>query len=725
MSTCKVFYTLALAAVWSIGAAADTVSLSVYARPTHEVLAEVSKQTGLKVEASHGIRDVPLFIEVKDMPAKAFLERLVKITDAEWQRHDDRLVLTREANRLRAALAVETQDRAPRVAEAIRKYLEQNRGQEEWTDAKIEEQVKRDLQTREQMRRQLGERGGFVQTISTSAQTPASSVLFEALRRIPVEALAGIQPGKRLVLSSSPNSLQKPLGYNAAPSIERFMTVQRRVAAALEAAGGSDRRISTDLSSGEIKPVVELIISIQRMTEGEALNFTAYLVAADGSVVAQPRAFISPAPVGAGTAPSGTDHAITLPPESAALLQILKGASPQGSRVAGTFSIALAGTDGNSIMMGGGPGRLPVPEGLAEKMREPTKYDPLSFVAGDLLRGLAQKTGKSVMATLPDSFLGHLSAVGNTSEVNLKALWTHAPLGLQITSNEHGWLIQPRLFAEADRQRVNRAELERLVQSNNRLDDIVRYAPVMSIFGQSSLDTQWTRAMAHTAYRQLSDSIKRPYLRLYGLLPANSRRPARGGGTEMFVNQLAPAARVVAEEILLRSGGIMIMGEGAMAISMDMSTGPQRPATPQIMIYEATEVFPNGIDGSVRLRISTQGEEMLYAIDANDLGEFLTAADLGFRMGVPSGTPGFMSPSFKEYQLADADRIRMQFFVGQTPRGETTLDDQRIRTPISKVTLDTLPPGMKERFDRARKQASEMKFGDFRGGPPANRPPSP
>lgn len=729
MHGCKFFYMIAMGAVVASAQAADTVTLSMYARPLSEVLEKVEQTTGLDLDASVSLRGQPVFIDVKDMPAKVFFERLKKITDAEWEKRGETLVLTRSAHREKLALEVEARDRAPRVAEGIRKFLEANKGREDWSDTALQERVKRDVQTRQELAAQLnGRGGGQIMTMSTNGDSPATSVLYEALRRIPATTFASVQPGKKLVLSSSPNRLQQALPYNPAKTIEQFMVIQSKIAAAVEAAGGNSRdtRISTDLTNGkQTQRVAEMILTIQRQPGGEGFSVVAYLVAPNGDIVAQPRAWITPIQATAGAAPVGTDQSVTLSKESLTLLQLLKvPAATTGTRMEAA-RVAFISTNGSMMAMGGDETkRVAPPEDLAAKLSKPTEFDPLSFVVGEIFSGLATKTGKQLMATVPDSILGSIASQVSGSEVNLKALWSRSSLGLTTTTDENGWLIHPRLFAEADRQRVNRAALEKLINSSQSLGDTARYATVMSDgWGSLSLDYLWIKLMAFTSHKLLDDGQKRPFVKIYGHLPENSRQPALGRTASLTINQLEPESRQLATDLILQSGAVMF-GDGMMMVSA--MGGPQRDRTPEIMTAEATEAFPNGIDGRARLDINVRLEEAIYAIDQQGLGEFTYANNLGFRLGIPPGTPGFGSaPSFKEYQIADARLVNMQIFIGPTARNQATLEDWSLRKPAAKYSLETLPANLKEQIEAGRKMASNMNFSGFRGGPPPNRPPQP
>jgi hypothetical protein len=569
----------------------------------------------------------------------------------------------------------------------------------------------------------------MISTMSTSSASPGTLVLHEALRRIPAAAFASVLPGKRLVYSTAPNPLQKALPYNAAPAIMQFIAIQNRVAAAMEAAGSNpaDRRVSTDLANrGAVQRIAELIVTIQRMTDGEGFSVTAFLVDPQGDIVAQPMAWIAPVAVGAGSAPSGADQSVTLGTDSQALIALMRAGQAQTMQMGGAeVRMVFSAGAGATTSISSNSSRLPVPPGLAEKLSQPTKTDPLSWVVGELLTGLAEKTGKGLMATVPDSALGQLALASGSNSLNTKILWTQANLGLQIGGDDHGWLIHPRLFAVADRQRVDRAELERLIESSHGLDDTARYATAMSgAWGLSSLDRHWIKALAYPAFRQLDDGQRRPYLKLFGHMPANSRRP-RNGSMRLAVNQLPPAARAVAEDILLGATGPMIIGEGMMTVAMEMGGGGNRPRVPAIMSRESTEAFPNGIDGRAQLEIGIEHEEVLYAVDSQGLGDFVSPRDLGFRLGVPPGTPGFSTPSYREFLIADSQRIRLQLNAGPLPRGPVYLDDWSLRKPETKYTLDTLPARTKEQIERGKEAAKNIRIGSFTGAPPPNRPPSP
>ena len=273
---------------------------------------------------------------------------------------------------------------------------------------------------------------------------------------------------------------------------------------------------------------------------------------------------------------------------------------------------------------------------------------------------------------------------------------------------------------------MDRAALERLIESPNRLADTARYATVMSqSWNMFAIDYQWTKLMAYTAHVQLNNGSKRPYLKLFGNLPENSRKPPTGRNANFVINQLPTAPRLIAERIILQSGGAMMFGDGVMTMAVEMG-GQNRNPMPAIMLAEATEAFPDGIDGRARLEIGLQADEALYAINAQGQGEFVSASELGFRMGIPPGTPGMASPpTYKEFQIADVERITMSIFIGRTSRSQSTLDDWNLRKPATKYSLDTLPPKLKAQIEESKKMAGNINIGGLRGGPPPNRPPQP
>lgn len=729
MRQCKFFSIAAMSLACGLAVAADTVTLSSKGMSVAEVLQEISKQTGIEIECSASIKGIPLFIEVKDMPTKTFFDRLLKIVDADWDRRGDVLILSRGNIRSRRALEAEINDRAPRLADAIKKYLDANKAREDWSDEAMKERVTKDLEARRTLEAQIGA-GGRIVTTSNASASPGTLVLHEALRRIPAAAFAAVLPGDRLVFSSSANSKQRPLPYNPAGTIEQFIKVHNRVVDSMEAANAKpgDRRVTTDLASqGRIERIVELIVAVERFSAGDGFSVVAYLVDPQGDIVAQPRAWLTPSPMGSGTPPVGVDQSVTLPAESVSLLQVLRDGQPAGSVVSnGSRVMMMMATEPGGAITFGGPdqSRIPVPAELRARMLEPTKHEPLGWVVGDLLSGLGAKTGRQIMATVPDDLLGKLAQSVSGNSVNLKALWTQAGLGLQITSDENGWLIHPRLFAEADRQRVDRVALEKLLKSSGRLADTAKYATVMSAaWNVSALDARWIKPLDFNSYRQLDDRGKRPFLKIYGHLPDNARRPARGRNAQFAVSQLAPAPRAIAESLLMQAGGPMMIGEGM--ITMAMEGRPPQNQVPQIMTVEPTEAFPNGIDGRARLEITVQTEEGLYAMDAKGQGEYLNPRDVGFRLGLPAAMLGaaVTAPNYVEYQIADVERIQMALVVPILSRRSATLDDWGLRKPATKYTLATLPANIKEQIERGRQMAANIRTGAT--GAPPTRPPSP
>jgi hypothetical protein len=354
----------------------------------------------------------------------------------------------------------------------------------------------------------------------------------------------------------------------------------------------------------------------------------------------------------------------------------------------------------------------------------------MSFFPSEVLLKLADTRHKDLIAYVPDSSFEPLAMRLVSGRVDIADLFKSAKLlGLQIEEGDY-ITVSPSNRADAERTRVNRTEFAKLIGAIAKkgyasLDEMCRYAVVMPDWEARSLDAKWLSAYDPSTAATF-DAGKTEFMRIYGLLT-----PAQKATTQANVRLLASTMsgqqRAVLERIVYSSfGGPRIIGKGAISITSTTRGGAEGNAgeqpEPEIVRLEPTEAFPNGLPNDASLELSRRWEDGVFALDSKGKGRFLSAGDLGLRMGMDTSKfpPGSIADSkFEKYQLADLVYIDLALRFGARNR-TGDLRDASTRTGAA-ITFDQLPQGFRDNVDKARQQAANMKtisFGSGRGAPP-------
>lgn len=720
--------TLSLAAQGLGQETAPTVTLETKAASVQSVIDAVVKQTGLKIEAGT-LKDWPVIVRVKNMPAKAFLDTLGKVLDAEWTRLGDTVTLSRGAHRLRIAEAAEAEARLPWVTQAVDKYLKDTLNASDWSQQAIDKRLKDDAAKRAELLSTIKESGDNmrISMIDNESVTPGALVLNEALRKLPAKSLAGILPGQRIVWANVPNRMQKQLPY-VPGSLDPFVRAYNRVLEANKAladAAPQNVRIETALSKrGEpIQAVAKLIVIGQRF--GDGLQVSVLIVGKNGEVLDRPQAWLGEPPTPAGIAPDGISGEAVLSEQSKNLIRAFR------TETTGTNQMQVQVDLGDNLdgSLGNDPPLRILPQGVAAILSNPVANEPMSYFPSEVLLQLAQSQDRNLIGYLPDASFGAFAQKLAGGKMSFADLFRNAPsLGLAITEGET-ITVSPANWAQADRSRVNRAELGKVTGAVAKrgyasLDELARYALAMPRWSDENLDAIWLAACAPVEHRKYSAN-QNVFYKMYGSLTTPQRQPAAARASIM-ANQMSAQQKLLLEEIVYQAGGPQMIGRGRMmTTSVGVSRGntrEQEPQEPEIVIVEPTEAFPNGLPPNTRLELNRRFSDGVYAIDAQGRGRFLSAGDLGLRMGIDKGTlpPGMnVDSEFNKYFIADLTTVEMNVQFGR--RGRTaSLKDASVRSGASAVSYAQLPKNFTDNVDRARQRAMNMKMMSVggRGAPP-------
>lgn len=722
--------TLVLAMVVACTARAEGVTVTSSGAPLKTVLAQVSQQTGLALDAG-ALKDLPLIVKVKDMTTKTFLDRLAQVVDADWNRVGSTFTLVRGPSHIKAAEAVEIDRRSQWVQEGIAKYLKDQAAAEDWSDAALDKRLKEDAQRRQGIldSMQGGQEGAQIMIRDSQAVSAASMILHEALRKFPARTLAAIGADQRVVFSNQPTRMQKQLPYVPA-TLDAFVRVFNRIVGANKATGnptGSAVKFDTPMSKAEfIQGIAKLLVIADRV--GDALQISVKVVGLQGQILDEGQAFLGSPRPGAGTAPADATGDILVSPTSKGLIQAFQTNEDGGNQF--QFAIRLDNSFGT---LSNTPPAKPLTPEVAKILADPVTNEPLSFFVAESLLQLADARKKNMIACVPDTTLGTFAIRLNGGKSTVADLYKSAPsLGILIDEQDGVLLITPESRAAADRTRVNRTEFGRLVASLAKgyatLDEVARYALAMPAWNDRNLDALWLNAYSPATSARY-DANQNVYLKLYGSLTpsqklVNSRRSIILG------MQMSQQQRALLEAIVYQPGGPRILGNGSMMMTATETTrrggAPPAPPEPEVIRVEPTEAFPNGLPPNTRCTLDRRWFDGVFAVDDAGQGRFLSAADLGLRMGFdPTKLPGMrVQNKFGKYFLSDLTTITVALQFGQRSRS-ADLQDASIRTNAAAMTFDQLPTNFLADVERARQQAANMRTMQFGGSTGTKPPPSP
>lgn len=752
LRTRSIVVAIALATISPAQNLEQEVTLTAPAAPLATVLSEISAKTGVKLMAGAAARDV-VSVRVTSVPLNELMRRLAESTACEWAAESGGFRLLPDTGAQNVERTAELRARTADYKRAIEELFA-NFGQgPEMTAASARASIEkmRD-ETRSAMQEVRagigggdGPGGGFVQRVaSIGGDTPASRAIARLVRNLNAADFAAMTPGSRVVFTPAPTPMQKGLGAWK-PVIAQLVREQHAYREAAEAAGDRDpmARMVARTGEGAGEPANAVLIASRQGFE-DAITLQLTVSDAQGQLVAFGFTMLD----GVGRQqeagkPVAEAEPLKLSPDALEFAKLIAGrraaGGPQSTEMV-VVSIATGDGDEEPTMLTGSPDgpKNAMPATWNERLLHPEKYEPLGFLAGEVLVRMADSEDVDLVAVVPDSLLMRTaSAFANGSLGSKETLRRlQADWGMQA-ARDGGWLVlRPSRPDTVRDQRVNRAALGSLLRSlatkgRWTLDEKAAYAASRPAgLGDPALDSELCEAVDPDGFER---SLFNPFLgqtealRFWGQLTL-SQRQLLLNGRGIPLGSLSPALLTTAHRM------VYLSMDGPRIEPADAASRGPGGRMPRMMgmgdpASERTYVLPSGVprNGNLTVRVVRTPvalgitEQGRYAM-AQSPRDIAVARTMQARM--PDGREINLARTYPNYQMGERVSIRLEFALAPRVSLTRSLSEVNPLPGAQKSTFDQLPEAFRRQVEEESRRFGEGARGGIRigaGGPGGER----
>lgn len=681
------------------------------------ILDAFSQQTGLPLKASAYFENEVLVISVGERSIREILTKLAETVGGEWRLEGGAYLLARNlkqtqeeeraSNARRVAEIKETQAGARELLakDYSPKTIEDAARQREEIEGKMQGRIDYEVWRKYEQLANLG---------------PFQRAAMRLLIGIDPKVLAGIGPRERIVFSTSPTSMQRPIGGHAGPAIEQMIAEQRLWADVQSQLPGDDERrmfvgsFETPRKAFK-KPVGKVLFIASRSTWSDDVDYSMLVVDVDGKPM--------------GRVDLQDDSLRTYVPEErkpddeARELIELSEASRQFAEL----------TNARMTGIGSKTAWQKAPADLLAMLLQPEKVDPLSFVLSDALLHLADRKKADLMAIANDGDLPWAASLG-TKGKGLTVGRVEKMLGETVSYDAGtGWMtIRP---IDPHRTRLDRldrhamGELLRAIADEGRLslDSIARY--LLKSRGMNVAVTQMLcRLLDPQVVADFWQKGDEDALRLYATLTPIQRQTLRGG-QKIAYGSLSPQQQGFVRRLTFGTD-VNVSSSEAVEVEPD-DFDPSDFIGTEGLNAEPTELLPRGIPAATQVSFTTGDTMVLYAYDGSEdgpmaFGEELEgiAAQLYFKEHPELFPWAQENPSLDLFRAARRKTQTLQLTYNPSVSAQYSLADDTMLTQGAPVRRDQLPKEFLDALAAEMKKVAEMYKG-FKGLPGSDDPPPP
>lgn len=706
-------------------AADPTITHNFGAKPLTQIVGELARLTGQPLGASSRLQQDILYVNLKETPLGEVKEILARHSGGKWVTRDGGEVLEAPSSRLTL------------------EEIGYRRTLDEWFEGLKQPAPLGEREIQQNLTRIADQAGGGrgVSFQQGMAMSPSQRLFSSLLRAIGKTELLKLAPGERRVYSTRPAGIQYPFPPTADPALLRFRQEATAFTAAIRSGGHKPDDFAGTLPGSRglhqgISPQSIIELSFYRGDLEPTAQIRVWEAGTDRFVLADSVSL----PTGAsedrdleavfkqhGPLPFAIDKAV-LNPESL---------PPGLEELRRSMNLRRASSS-----------RPPLSSEAAEFLLTGTRLDSLGAFAAPYLDQMALRSGKSVVATLPDALFmawGSLEGQGFGSNgptysgysfslalppvvsVLAQMRWKDAASRIEY------WPISPAEMRATrfDRRGVGRY-LRGLAGGANLLETEADFAAGSPGVWNSQIASLFRASLLGLPMNW--DTSSRDLLALYGSLNASERAAARDKGISLNLTTLPPFPRslavrlilspdaslarpVISQERIQTSAGWVTTTSGAM--DSVMPSGPMTDVTRGV-----NGLFPP----SSRVQLRVESAKRLYGWKAQEPG-LLGPRPLDFRLlanaiAFQELHPGALSYSTPDlFRFGHSREIVANFNLpgsGLVQRAFTVHDLESQGDPM---TMQTLPEEIRARLRSMVAAAKEAQLKQNQPQAPPPRPP--
>lgn len=724
------------AAIPAFGQVLDQViSYRSRAYPVGRVLADIQAKYGVKLAVTPQVATEVVLVDVKDVTLNDTLAKIAEVVGGEWQREPDGFRLVRTGANLQNLV---NQDRlllVNRLRAAIQTLI---------GESGINEPI--DLSA-------LMAPRSASRTAPNENQNPMARMAIRLLIGMPAETLAFVEPGQRIVYTSAPTAMQKPLLGNPLFAVRQSMgeMVQVLQLAAKNGVPQTGRSadvrqqaqsLQNQINRLQATPVGKIYLVVRRGRGAGSFSLQCWANDQQGNML-----------LGTGNINLEVDETVGV-------------AAATPSEVAGTFEaqdqhqVWLKAFKGSGPFEGGVPAATSVSDELRAVLADPLGQEPLAGLPSDVLLAINQSKPTNLVANVPDVSLAVFSQMLASGPRRLSELDTELRSRFMARAESaNGWtLIKPIDWNLHLKSRTDRAALKRVIDAVtadqltiDALADYVRNSPDRGT--TNALDQICLRWLfGPSISRQIfsATSSQRDGYVLYGSLSPGQRQAANGN--QGLVLQQAQNARDAAHWLVFHSQDGPQMNDNSritytgldraqaeMLVSSRVQILSEVPMTSQQFrgpggggMSERTDVFGQGLpvgtritmvggnQNVIRMRNSRTGKTQ--TIDPGSYGATKASLESGRSRG------GMEDVSqYDQFQAARRRQVTIAVMLTPTAMISRTLQDVQATEGGTYGPYNQLPADVRAQIDRAYRSTLDAlsKEGQRTEGRGSGRTPPP
>jgi len=664
------------------------------------VIEKLAAASGMKLKYNKNVANDVIALAAPNSTAKEIMDQMAYTLQAEWTEAGGEWTLARTDEQLKEQAAAHHKV----TVEHLRKAMEKFPKVEPWKDESDARALALQI---ENFERQT-ENQNFVSQNYRALQNkmPDSRLLHQILASFPLETLADTPVQGRVVYSSSPNRLQKPLPKSADAPIAQFIRENKLLIEAYERAGmGENARYFGKPPS--VSKVAKVIVWTKRVTLGGLETHLTLLDDKGAEVGTASHNFeldLRSDLMNPPTRVTGDDVLVELKPLSKELVESAR------------------------TMMEGQNGR--VSKAVVDYLRTPKKNELLGMINLEAVEAMAKAANKPVAVALPELQIFVILALSADGKVSLKRYESSLiSSGLERTE-KNGWICFREIDPHLGRlRRVDRTAYEEYCQriareQRNSLDGFAEF--VWKYPGRVENTLLPIFMMISGTYPtnfQYEDDLN--MVRFYATLtPAQKKVLAEGKphGISDFTAQ---------QQTILSN---YIYGQQLRNYSVSYEDAPELTTeSRRQMTTESTEVFPNGLQAPFSVTAAVTDSPSWFVKQSYGEARPTEAQSIAWERYTherPDLFP-YVTQFANDQGTYAQGQARAWKFTLQIRKGvqtEVDLVDHTFPALDKFIKFEQLPADFKAEIEKSIKQHREQhknaKPGDFglgRGSPPPVR----